>query len=175
MSLAELISFVNFGHRRVHVSGILGTTVGGDRIIVVGDGDVRLLSEDLDFPFALPVNTGSVSANLGRWVTASGILQPPPAGAALGTFSGWTIGPGGFQARINGSSGNVNILFPFEVFGDLNGDGFINLGDILYGQVTGVISFDMVVGGNLQVAGFARNHDGETEIVIPFNLPAYIN
>ncbi|PCJ07384.1 MAG: hypothetical protein COB10_12235, partial [Planctomycetota bacterium] len=87
----------------------------------------------------------------------------------------WTIGPGGFQARINGGSGAVNILFPFEVFGDLNGDGFINLGDILYGQVTGVISFDMVVGGNLQVAGFARNHDGETEIVIPFNLPSFIN
>jgi len=25
------------------------------------------------------------------------------------------------------------------------------------------------------VAGFARNHDGETEIVIPFNLPSFIN
>lgn len=175
MSLADLIILVNFNQRRVHVSGILGTTVGGDRIIAVGDGDVRQLSEDLDFPAPLGLATNAVSANLGRWVTTSGFLQTPPAGAALGTFSGWTIGPGGFQARINGGSGDVNILFPFEVFGDQNGDGVVNLNDILLGQVTGVISFDMVVGGNLQVAGFARNHDGETEIVIPFNLPSFIN
>jgi len=174
MTLDDLIAFVNAEHRKVHVSGVLETTVGGDRIIAVGDGDVRLLSEALGFPFTLPLATGAVSANLGRWVSAAGVMVSPPAGAPLGTFSGWTIGPGGFQARIDGNSGPVNILFPFEVFGDLNGDGFINLGDILFGQVSGGISFDMVVGGTLQVAGFVRNHDGETEIVIPFNQPGFI-
>jgi hypothetical protein len=201
MSLADLIIFLNFGQRKVHVSGILETTVGGDRIIAVGDGDVRLLSEALDFPAPLALATGAVSANLGRWVEAQGLMETPLGGAPLGPFTGWTIRPGGFQARIDGGSGAVNILFPFEVFGDLNGDGSINIDDILFGQLTGVIDFDMVVGGGyLQVIGFARNHvavdeipanDGQdgipgtaddeaaipavegTEIVIPF--PSFIN
>ncbi len=176
MSLDDLIAAVDLGNRKVHVSGILETTVGGDRILAVGDGDVRLLSEALDFPAPLALPTGAVSANLGRWVEAAGLMETPPAGAPLGNFNGWTIGPGGFQARINGGSGAVNILFPFEVFGDLNGDGSINIADILFGQSTGVIDFDTVVpNGYLQVIGFARNHGGETEIVVPINHPLYIN
>jgi hypothetical protein len=174
MSLDDLIAFVFAGHRRVHVSGVLESTAGGDVVLSPGNGDVRLISEALGFPLTFPLATGAVSANLGRWVSAEGTLQTPPAGAPLGNFNGWTIGPGGFQARINGGSGDVNILFPFEVFGDLTGDGFIDLNDILNGQVTGVIDFDMVIGGNLQVTGFARNHDGETEIVVPFNHSSYI-
>ena len=174
MSLDDLIAAVDLGNRKVHVSGILETTVGGDRIIAVGDGDVRLLSEDLGFPLTLALATGTVSANLGRWVAAAGILQTPPAGSS-GPFSGWTLGPGGFQARINGGSGPVNVLLPYGAIGDLTGDGDINFADFSLSLSTPIINFfHTFVGGNLQVAGFARNHDGETEIVVFANHPSYI-
>jgi hypothetical protein len=176
MSFDDLIAAVFFAeHRRVHVSGVLETTVGGDRIISVGDGDIRLISEALGFPLTLPLATGAVSANLGRWVTASGTLQAPPAGSS-GPFSGWTLGPGGFQARINGgSSGPVNVLLPYGAMGDLTGDGVINFADFSTSLSTPIINdFDVEVGGNLQVVGFARNHGGETEIVVPWNHSLYI-
>jgi hypothetical protein len=175
MSLAELIFFVNGGNRKVHVSGVLTATAGGDVILAAGDDDIRLISEPITFPPNVAVATGSVSANLGRWLNATGTLQTPPAGGALGSFTAWSTGIGGFQARINGGSGPVNILFPFEVFGDQNNDGNIDLADLILAQVTGVINFDTVIGGSIQAAGFARNRNGETEIVVPFNLPNYIN
>ncbi|HIG06394.1 MAG TPA: PKD domain-containing protein, partial [Planctomycetes bacterium] len=159
MPLDDLIAAVDLGNRKVHVSGILETTVGGDRILAVGDGDVRLLSEALGSPFTLQLATGAVSANLGRWVTASGTLQTPPAGSS-GPFSGWTLGPGGFQARINGGSGPVNVLLPFGAMGDLTGDGVIDFSDFSTSLSTPIINpFHVAVGGNLQVVGFARNHD----------------
>ncbi|MEO2150615.1 MAG: hypothetical protein ABGY15_10590 [bacterium] len=174
MPLDDLIAAVDLGNRKVHVSGILETTVGGDRILAVGDGDVRLLSEALGSPFTLQLATGAVSANLGRWVTASGTLQTPPAGSS-GPFSGWTLGPGGFQARINGGSGPVNVLLPFGAMGDLTGDGVIDFSDFSTSLSTPIINpFHVAVGGNLQVVGFARNHDGETEIVVYLNHPAWI-
>jgi hypothetical protein len=179
MSLDDLIAFVFAGHRRVHVSGVLESTAGGDVVLSPGNGDVRLISEALGFPLTFPLATGAVSANLGRWVTASGTLQTPPAGSS-GPFSGWTLGPGGFQARINGGSGPVNVLLPYGAIGNLNGDVDVNevrvidFTDFDLAQIAGINVFDTTVGGNLQVVGFARNHGGETEIVVPWNHSLYI-
>ncbi len=62
-----------------------------------------------------------------------------------------------------------------EVFGDQDNDGSIDLNDLILAQVTGIINFDTAIGGSIQAAGFARNRNGETEIVVPFNLPNFIN
>ena len=168
MSFSDLIAAVNLGNRRVHISGVLSTTAGGDRVISAGDGDIRLISESISFPPNINVFTGAVSGNLGSWLNTGGTIVAPPPGAPLGTFSGWTIGLGGFRARINDSTGPVNVLYPFEIFGDQDNDGDVDFNDFVLAQVTGVFNFDEFVGGSLLVSGFARNRDGETEIVIPF-------
>lgn len=168
LSLSELIAAVNLGNRRVHISGALTTTAGGDRILLAGDNDIRLISESINFPPNIAVATGAVSSNLGSWLNTVGTIQTPPAGVPLGTISGWTIGTGGFRARINGGSGSVNVLYPFEIFGDQDNDGDIDQNDFVLGQVSGVVNFPTAIGGSLLVSGFARNRDGETEIVIPF-------
>lgn len=168
LSHSDLIAAVNLGNRRVHVSGSLATTAGGDRILTAGDGDIRLISEPINFPPNIAVATGAVSANLGSWLNTGGTIQTPPPGIPIGSASGWTIGVGGFRTRINGGSGPVNVLYPFEIFGDQDNDGDFDLSDFVLAQVNGVVSFDISIGGNLLVSGFARNRDGETEIVIPF-------
>jgi len=153
---------------RVHVEGVITETTGGDRVIVPGDGQVRLVSLPLAFPPSAAYATGALTpAEFGRLVSVSGILDVPPPGGNSGT-NGWTSVLGGFRARLDDGSGGVNVFLPGAVI-----DPFGSGADFLTDLITYPIG--VTIGAPLSVTGFLRHFDGDYEIVVLYNQTGFID
>lgn len=154
---------------RVHVEGDLLATTGTDKVIVPPDGGVRLISANIaDPPFATLATGGITSGDLGRIVTSSGFLQPPPPGGNYAGAPGWSSVVGGYRAQIDDGSGPVNVFLPLRVVDPFAPYENQDLNDLLSWPV------GIFIGESLSVTGYLRHFGGEFEIVVLYNHPGFI-
>ncbi len=147
----------------LHVEGVMASTAGGDRYVTADPVQVRRIAENLGYPLSVNFPTGSVSSSdVGRWVNVTGTLITPPAGGSAypGGAGGWRVFADGYRATVNDGTGGLDVLLPYGIITDTDGDLLPELQDMEQWPI------GVNIGETLTVYGFLRDNSGTLELIV---------
>ncbi|OUU20232.1 MAG: hypothetical protein CBC13_10955 [Planctomycetia bacterium TMED53] len=153
----------------LHVEGVMATTVGGDRVVVATPNQVRRIAENLAYPISVTFPTGSVSSSIaGRWVNVSGSLVAPPAAGSPypGGGNGWRVYADGYRATVNDGTGDLDVLLPYGIITDTDGDLFPEIQDLEQWANPPFPPFPFNIGDSITVFGFLYSNNGTMELIV---------
>ena len=147
----------------LHVEGVMASTVSGDRYVIANPNQIRRVAEDTDYPLFASLSTGAVSSSdLGRFIRVDGTMTNPPTGGGdyPGGAGGWKLFAEGYRATIDDGSGEIDILLPYGIIFDSDGDLSLELQDLEQYPIS------VNIGDPLTVYGFLRDNNGSLELIV---------